>query len=105
MTWWMQTQTKRKGFNAAEARVADTGADQFYDAMRGAPKGEAGVIGSTRSTRKPASSELVTLIAPLGTHFAPHPNCLVCMTGASPSIPTPSQAAAPVGMMKQTQHS
>ncbi|KAL0045057.1 hypothetical protein WJX82_006745 [Trebouxia sp. C0006] len=47
-------QTKRKGFNAAEARVADTGADQFYDAMRGAPKGEAGVIGSTRSTRKPA---------------------------------------------------
>ena len=54
MTWWMQTQTKRKGFNAAEARVADTGADQFDDAMRGAPKGEAGVIGSTRSTRKPA---------------------------------------------------
>ena len=50
----MQMQTKRKGFNAAEARVADTGADQFYDARRGVPKGEAGVIGTTRTARKPA---------------------------------------------------
>ena len=36
-------QTKRKGFNAAEARVADTGADQFFDPKTGVPKAEAGV--------------------------------------------------------------
>ncbi|KAL0030611.1 hypothetical protein WJX79_009490 [Trebouxia sp. C0005] len=47
-------QTKRKAFNVAEARVADTGAEHFYDARRGAPKAEAGGIGSSKPGRKPA---------------------------------------------------
>lgn len=48
--WWLQT--KRKGFNAAEARVADTGAAQFFDPKRGVPKAESGVPSSSRSSKK-----------------------------------------------------
>lgn len=48
----MWLQTKRKGFNAAEARVADTGAAQFFDPKRGAPKAEAGVLSSARPSKK-----------------------------------------------------
>jgi len=47
-------QTKRKAFNVAEARVADTGAEHFYDARRGAPKAETGGIGSSKSGKKSA---------------------------------------------------
>lgn len=47
-------QTKRKAFNVAEARLADTGAEQFYDARRGAPKAEAGTVGISRPGRKAA---------------------------------------------------
>ncbi len=47
-------QTKRKAFNVAEARVADTGAEHFYDARRGAPKAESGGMGSSKPGRKPA---------------------------------------------------
>ncbi|KAL3136295.1 Zinc finger C2HC domain-containing protein 1A [Trebouxia sp. C0010 RCD-2024] len=45
-------QTKRKGFNAAEARVADTGAAQFFDPKRGLPKAEAGVLSTPRPGKK-----------------------------------------------------
>lgn len=45
-------QTKRKGFNAAEARVADTGAAQFFDPKKGVPKAEAGVLSSSRPGKK-----------------------------------------------------
>ena len=48
----MQAQTKRKGFNAAEARVADTGADQFFDPKRGVPKAEAALLSTARPSKK-----------------------------------------------------
>lgn len=48
----MVLQTKRKGFNAAEARVADTGAAQFFDPKRGLPKAEAGVLSTPRPGKK-----------------------------------------------------
>lgn len=48
----MQAQTKRKGFNAAEARVADTGADQFFDPKRGVPKAEAALLSTSRPSKK-----------------------------------------------------
>ncbi|KAL3152881.1 Zinc finger C2HC domain-containing protein 1A [Trebouxia sp. C0009 RCD-2024] len=45
-------QTKRKGFNAAEARVADSGAAQFFDPKRGVPKAEAGGLSTPRPGKK-----------------------------------------------------
>lgn len=48
----MVLQTKRKGFNAAEARVADTGAAQFFDPRRGVPKAEADSFATSRPGKK-----------------------------------------------------
>ena len=45
-------QTKRKGFNAAEARVADTGAAQFFDARKGVPKADAALLNPSHTSRK-----------------------------------------------------
>lgn len=44
-------QSKRKAFNIAEARIADTGAAQFFDARRGVPKAEAAAVPSKRTVR------------------------------------------------------
>lgn len=44
-------QTKRKVFNIAEARIADTGAAQFFDARKGMPKAEAAAAPSKRTAR------------------------------------------------------
>lgn len=44
-------QSKRKAFNVAEARIADTGAAQFFDARKGLPKAEAAALPSKRTAR------------------------------------------------------
>lgn len=44
-------QTKRKAFNVAEARIADTGAAQFFDAKKGLSKAEASPKTPKKSAR------------------------------------------------------
>lgn len=44
-------QSKRKAFNIAEARIADTGAAQFFDARKGVAKAEAAAMPTKRTAR------------------------------------------------------